>query len=143
VAQKTVVTTLCDLDTEETEAADLVKFGLEGSYYELDVCVSHAIEVRKELGRFADHARRIKGPRPPRNRAHLNGAKLPPDNAAVRAWAKQNNRKVAERGRIAVAVLRDYEAAIEAPPPPAARGAAPARFRAPARATPTRAARRT
>ena len=59
MAQKTVVTVVCDLPhDDEVEGKETVSFSFDGSAYEIDVCSKHAKELREKVGQYADHARK-------------------------------------------------------------------------------------
>ncbi len=62
MAQKTVVTVVCDLPHDgEIEGTESVSFGFDGNAYEIDLCETHSKELREKVGAFADHARRVTG----------------------------------------------------------------------------------
>jgi len=60
MAQKTVVTVVCDLPHDgEIEGNETVSFGFDGTSYEIDVCSAHAKELHDTFTSYADHARRV------------------------------------------------------------------------------------
>jgi hypothetical protein len=96
------------LDDMTGQAADeTVSFGLDGVDYEIDMTKKNAAALRKALGPWQDHARRVGGRRSPVMQHVAAGV----DNRAVRAWASSNGIELSERGRIPGAVIEQYRAA--------------------------------
>ena len=59
MAQKTVVTVVCDLPHDgEIEGSETVSFAFDGTGYEIDVCATHAKDLREKFGKYVEHARR-------------------------------------------------------------------------------------
>ncbi len=109
MAQKTVVTVVCDLPHDgEVEATETVSFAFDGSAYEIDVCSMHAKDLREKFGQYIEHARRVSaGTRPGRRRSRSGPGRE--RSSEIRAWAKQRGHKVSERGRIPAAIIAEYE----------------------------------
>jgi hypothetical protein len=108
MARETVVTLVDDLDG--TPAEKTVRFGIDGTHYEIDLSSSNARALDELLRPYvavAGRTTRARGGRPPRARRPAGA----PDPAAVRAWARANGWDVPDRGRIAAEVLADYHAA--------------------------------
>jgi Lsr2 len=62
MAQKTVVTVVCDLPHDgEIKGTESVSFGFDGNAYEIDLCEAHSSELRRKVDAFADHVRRVTG----------------------------------------------------------------------------------
>jgi Lsr2 len=113
MAQRFQVLLVCDLHDDETPGTETVTFAVDGTTYEIDTCEAHSAKLRdafapyvaagRRAGRSSAGAagRRRRGGRP------TSGV----DPAAVRAWARSNNVKVSERGRISSGVLEQYAAA--------------------------------
>lgn len=110
MARKIAVTLVDDFDG--TEAAETVRFSLDGKNYEIDLSKSNASEFRRTLKPYTDRARttrRARGARrgtPTRVRAQQKPEGY--DQAEVRAWAKAHRIKVAERGRISSDVVEQW-----------------------------------
>jgi hypothetical protein len=105
------VVTLSD-DIDGGEAAETVRFALDGKSYEIDLNPSNAKKLRKALapymaaGRKRPHSgRRSKSP------VAYRHTSLEPDPAAVRAWAQSNKMDVPARGRIPKRVYEAFRAA--------------------------------
>ncbi|MCP9958300.1 MULTISPECIES: histone-like nucleoid-structuring protein Lsr2 [Streptomyces] len=103
MAQRVVVT-LTD-DIEGGEAAETVRFGLDGKWYEIDLSETNAEKLRKSLAPYVDAGRKRSGAE--KARKAFRHTAVDPDPAAVRAWAQSNRMEVPARGRIP---KRIYEA---------------------------------
>lgn len=102
--------TLVD-DTDGTEAAETVTFGLDGAGYEIDLNTGHAGELRAVLGRYIPHARKTRAAGQRAARGSRKPAVDGVDNATVRAWAAGQGIEISERGRIPGTVIARYRAA--------------------------------
>ena len=117
MAQKVQILLVCDLHEGEVEGTEMVTFSLDGSSYEIDVCESHAAELRDAFAPFVGAARRAGRPTTAAQRRGGRGggrAAATGDKqrvAEIREWARKNGHQVSERGRIAATVLAAYEAA--------------------------------
>jgi hypothetical protein len=108
MAQKTVVTVVCDLPHDgEVEGTESVSFGFDGITYEIDLCGPHSKELREKVGAFADHARRASTGRRRKSRSGPGRER----SSEIREWARQQGKKVSERGRIPASIIAEYEAA--------------------------------
>ncbi len=111
MAQKTVVTVVCDLPHDgEVEGTETVSFAFDGTGYEIDVCAGHAKDMREKFGQYVEHARRAVGGAGGRRRRARSGPGRE-RSSEIRAWAKQRGHKVSERGRIPAAIIAEYESA--------------------------------
>jgi hypothetical protein len=107
VAQKTVVTFEDDLDGSEAEGT--VTFALNGVQYELDLSNKNHEKLLKALEPYVSGGRKVSA-RAAAARAPASAPKRH-DQSAVREWAKSQNLKISDRGRIPADVLAKYEAA--------------------------------
>ncbi len=107
MAQKVQVLLVDDLDGGTAD--ETVTFGLDGVSYEIDLSSGNAQELRNELARYVEHARKTM-PGPARRRRARSGAGRQ-QSAAIREWAKQHGMKISERGRIPTEILAEYDAA--------------------------------
>jgi Lsr2 len=107
MAQKVTVELEDDLDGGPAD--ETVRFGFDGSDYEIDLSNKNAATLRKQLEPFIEHARkagrgqRRRSTRTPSSRRH---------SGAVRAWAREQGITVSERGRIPASVIDQYEIAV-------------------------------
>jgi hypothetical protein len=111
MAQK-VQTLLID-DLDGGEADDTVRFGLDGTEYEIDLSAKHAEALRKALAPYLGAARRASGSaarRPGRNGRRAASA-AGPDATAVREWAKSQGIEVKDRGRVPAELVVKFQAA--------------------------------
>lgn len=107
-------------DLDGGPADEEVTFALDGREYQIDLSEDNALKLRDSIAEFVAAARRA--PRGPRSGGRGNtgggnvnkGAPTRRDRAqtaAIRAWAQQNGRIVAERGRVPKAIVEEYEKA--------------------------------
>ncbi len=103
-------------DFDGTEAAETIKFAIDGKNYEIDLSKSNASELRRTLRPYVDRARGARRTttttRRGKSRLAGSGIRRPEgyDRTEVRAWAKANRVKVAPRGRIANDVVEKWRA---------------------------------
>lgn len=104
MAKRTNTVFIDDLDGSEAEAT--VRFGLDGTYYEIDLSAAHARELRNTLARYTAAGRRAN---PARNARRTTVTTV--NSSEVRNWARENGLEVADRGRISADVTAKYRAA--------------------------------
>ena len=110
MAQKVTVELEDDLDGGP--AGETVRFGVDGSDYEIDLSTKNAAAFRRKLAPFIDHARKAgRGPRRRPGRTVSSRDR----SGGIRAWAKDRGIAVSERGRIPASVVEQYEAATRRP----------------------------
>ena len=110
MAQKIQTLFIDDIDGSAAEGT--VRFGLDGTEYEIDLNDKHAHDLRDALARYVDAARRVGGGarRPARSggrRASANGL----NTAEVREWAKAQGIDVKDRGRVPAELVVKFKAA--------------------------------
>ena len=103
------IQTLLIDDLDGGEAADTVRFGLDGTEYEIDLSAAHSEELRQALGLYLAHARRTGGTA--RSAARTRRGSAAVDTAKVREWAKGQGIEVKDRGRIPADVVEQYKTA--------------------------------
>jgi len=106
------IQTLLIDDLDGGEAAGTVRFGLDGTEYEIDLSAAHSDELRKALARYLAHARRAGGTTRSAARIRRGGAAV--DTAKVREWAKGQGIEVKDRGRVPADVVEQYKTATGA-----------------------------
>jgi hypothetical protein len=111
MAQKIQTLIIDDIDGGEAEGT--VRFGLDGTDYEIDLSAAHTEELRKALAGYVSHARKAGGTarRTPRGR---RGAASTADTAKVREWARENGFEIRDRGRVPADIAAKYLAATGA-----------------------------
>jgi nucleoid-associated protein Lsr2 len=110
MAQK--IQTLFIDDIDGGEADGTVRFGLDGTEYEIDLNARHSEELRAALAHYVAHARQAGGPA--RRAARGRHAAQAIDTGKVREWARENGYDIKERGRVPAEILAKYQAATEA-----------------------------
>ncbi|ANT41054.1 nucloid associated Lsr2-like [Streptomyces phage Nanodon] len=93
-------------DIDGTGTARTITFGLDGRRYEIELNKKNEAALRKAMAPWVGAAREAK-PEPLPKRRRLKKV----DSAAVRQWANENGVEVPATGRIARAVVEQYEAA--------------------------------
>jgi hypothetical protein len=109
VAQKIQTLLIDDLDGSAAEGT--VRFGLDGTEYEIDLNAGHARELRDALARYVDAARRVSSSarRPPRGGRRAPTGDL--NAVEVRQWAKAQGIEVKDRGRVPADLVVKFRAA--------------------------------
>ena len=105
------VTVELEDDIDGGPADETLRFGLDGSDYEIDLSKRNASTFRRQMAPYVDHAR--KAGRGQRRRP----ARTPSSrerSGDIRAWARAQGIAVSERGRIPASVVEQYEAATGA-----------------------------
>src|SRR5436305_12227876 len=111
MARKVQVHLLDDIDG--TQADETLKFGLDGTVYEIDLNAKHAEKLRASLASYITHARRIgRGAAVATGRARSQTPARTDreQNQAIRDWAKAKGLEVSDRGRIPAGIVGQYEA---------------------------------
>jgi len=103
MARQTVVTLQDDLDGGP--ANETVRFGIDGSEYEIDLSAKNAERLRKQFEHFIEHAR--KPGRTARRPARTAASRR--RSHEIRAWAQQQGIELSERGRIPAHIVSQYE----------------------------------
>jgi Lsr2 len=110
VAQKVQMLFLDDIDGSEAEGT--VRFGLDGTDYEIDLSTQHAAALRNSLAGYIKVARRA--PRA-RGRQPASGSegrsRSRGESTEIREWAKSQGIEVKERGRIPSDLMVKFKAA--------------------------------
>ena len=109
MAQKIQTLLIDDLDGSAAEGT--VRFGLDGTEYEIDLNAGHARELRDALARYVDAARRVSSSarRPPRGGRRAPAGDL--NAVEVRQWAKAQGIEVKDRGRVPGDLVVKFRAA--------------------------------
>jgi Lsr2 len=102
VAQKIQTLLIDDLDGSEAEGT--VRFGLDGTEYEIDLNAEHAQALPLSAKRRAGG--RTRGPARSGRRASASGV----DSTEVREWAKAQGMEVKDRGRVPAELVVKFKA---------------------------------
>jgi uncharacterized membrane protein len=109
VAQKIQTLFIDDLDGSAAEGT--VRFGLDGTEYEIDLNEQHARQLREALAQYVSAARRASGAarRPARTGRRAAASGL--NTGEVREWAKAQGIEVKDRGRVPAELVVKFKAA--------------------------------
>ena len=110
MAQK--VQTLYVDDLDGSEADGTIRFGLDGTEYEIDLNAKHTRELRDVLARYVAAGRRV---RASTSQSSRSGRKAQPNalnTTEVREWAKAQGIDVKDRGRIPAELVVKFKAAM-------------------------------
>ena len=108
MTQKVHVILIDDIDG--SAAIETVKFGLDGTEYEIDLNADHAEDLRELTTRYIAKARKVtdSGRRSTRSRSTAHNVA---DSRKIRDWAKGEGIKVSGRGRVPANIVAQYETA--------------------------------
>jgi len=102
------VTVELEDDLDGGPADETLRFGLDGTEYEIDLRKTNASKFRRQLAPHLDHARKAGRGQRRRPVRTPSGRERSGD---IRAWAKDHGIAVSERGRIPASVAEQYQAA--------------------------------
>jgi hypothetical protein len=120
MAQRTIVQLTDDLDGKAIPdgKGETVRFGLEGTEYEIDLAAKNAKALRDAIGKYVAAARRAGGTRGTRGGGSRrgapqtrNGTARDYDPKAVRAWAESQGIEVNQRGRVPADLIARFQEA--------------------------------
>ena len=97
-------------DIDGSTAEETVRFGLDGTSYEIDLSAKNAAKLRDALAPYVGAARRASGSRGSRRSQRTRGGSGP-NPSDIREWARANGHEVSDRGRVPASVKAAYEAA--------------------------------
>ncbi|WP_369275853.1 Lsr2 family protein [Streptomyces sp. R11] len=109
MAQKVVTVYTDDLTGVESEEVRTHTFSLDGVNYEIDLVSDNYDKLFEALAPFIDKGRKLG-----RTRGAIRSRKGPADGPSaeeVRAWARQHNYQVNDRGRVPANIRDAYEKA--------------------------------
>jgi hypothetical protein len=108
MAQQIQTLFIDDLDGGPAEGT--VRFGLDGTDYEIDLSTAHSEELHKVLAAYVTHARKAAGTARRGSRGR-RPADSPDNTRKIREWARAQGIDVRERGRVPAEVIEKYKAA--------------------------------
>ena len=109
MAQKVQTLLVDDLDGSDAETT--VRFGLDGSQYEIDLNEAHAKDLRESLALYVARARRISATAGRGVRRRQADAADGAGSTEIREWARENSIEVKDRGRVPQGIVARYKAA--------------------------------
>jgi hypothetical protein len=110
MAQRTQIIFTDDLDGGEADGT--VRFGLDGSDYEIDLSAANAERLRKELAKYISAGRKVSTVAK-RVARGSSTSKRPdgPTPSEIRDWAKAQGIEVSDRGRVPNDLIVKFQAA--------------------------------
>lgn len=113
MAQHTMTILTDDVEGGDAPATQTVGFALDGISYVIDLNDTNAARLREDLSTWTSSARAGSRGRTRRTGGGVGrvASPTPGQNAAVRAWARDNGHQVSERGRISAVVQQAYDQA--------------------------------
>ncbi|GAB3712357.1 histone-like nucleoid-structuring protein Lsr2 [Mariniluteicoccus flavus] len=96
-------------DVDGGEAAETVRFALDGVDYEIDLSEKNARKLRDDFAPWTGHGRKVT--RSSRSGGRARAANGKADAGEIRAWAQANGMEVNARGRVPAEVREAYERA--------------------------------
>ena len=113
MAQNVTVVLIDDID--QSKAAETVRFGVDGTAYEIDLSARHASELRSMIGRYIKVARRTQSAPARARQKPLSRPRTQMDreqSRRIRSWAMERGLLASPRGRIPQHVAEEYEATM-------------------------------
>ena len=93
-------------DIDGGVADGTVRFGLDGTDYEIDLSGKHTDELRDALGKYIEHSRKLGGTA---RRARRSAPAV--HTAKVREWARDKGYDIKDRGRVPADLVAKFQAA--------------------------------
>jgi hypothetical protein len=112
MAQRVQVNMIDDLNGEE--AQETVRFGIDGTNYEIDLTAENAQKLRSTLTEYVDKGRRARTGRQGQSGPRTSPASTSTSRSAreetqrIRQWAKDNGHNPSSRGRINQSIVDAY-----------------------------------
>lgn len=97
-------------DIDGGQAEGTVKFGLDGTDYEIDLNTTHAEALRKSLAQYVAASRKVSASRRS-SRTRRSSGSNGVNSSEVREWARSQGIEVKERGRIPAELVVKFKAA--------------------------------
>ncbi|MDQ1713836.1 MAG: hypothetical protein QOE45_3286 [Frankiaceae bacterium] len=110
MAQKMQVLLTCDLHEGDKPGTETIRFAVEGSNYEIDVCDTHAKQMRSIFAPYAAAGRRVSSRGGAARRGRTGSAGDSQRTQDIRTWARKKGLKVSERGRLSADLVAKWEA---------------------------------
>lgn len=112
MAQKVETVFIDDLDGSKADTT--IRFGLDGTDFEIDLNTTHADELRKAAQRYIQAGRKVSNARrSTRSTSRRSTTSSGASSSEVREWAKSEGYEVKERGRIPAELVVKFQAATD------------------------------
>lgn len=110
MAQRVQVQLVDDLNGEE--AQETVRFGVDGTDYEIDLTTENAQHLRSTLSEYVEKSRKAKGGRKTSSNSSTSISRTKrEDTQQIRQWAQDNGYNPSSRGRITKSIIDAYNEA--------------------------------
>jgi hypothetical protein len=97
-------------DLNGEEAQETVRFGFEGSEYEIDLTEENANKLRSFMSEYVEKGRKVGGKRSQGGAKSTNRNKRE-NTQEIRQWAQANGHNPSSRGRINQSIIDAYNEA--------------------------------
>ncbi|WP_394253088.1 histone-like nucleoid-structuring protein Lsr2 [Arthrobacter pityocampae] len=113
MAQRIQVELIDDLNGEV--AQETIRFGVDGTEYEIDLTTENAEELRSTLAEYVDKARKARSGRRTQGgqQSTSTGRSKRENTQQIRQWAQENGYKPSSRGRITQSIVDAYNEATQ------------------------------
>ncbi len=98
-------------DIDSSAAEGTIRFGLDGTEYEIDLNAGHAQQLRDALAAYIRAGRRVSGSSRRPARGGRQGPASGLNTTEVREWAKAQGIDVKDRGRVPAELVVKFKAA--------------------------------
>lgn len=111
MAQRVQVQLVDDLNGEE--AQETIRFGLDGTEYEIDLTTDNASELRSTLAQYLNVARKASSGRRGQSgqRGNSTSRTKRDEVQKIRQWAQDNGLNPSSRGRVSRSIVDAYNEA--------------------------------
>ncbi|AUZ87514.1 hypothetical protein CVO76_07635 [Arthrobacter agilis] len=109
MAQRVQVQLIDDLNGEE--AQETIRFGLEGTEYEIDLTSENADKLRSVLSEYVEKGRKASVGKSSQGGTKSSGRNNRENTREIRKWAQENGHNPSSRGRINQSIVDAYNEA--------------------------------
>jgi hypothetical protein len=109
LAQRVKVQLVDDLNGEE--AQETIRFGFEGTEYEIDLTAENAEKLRSVMSEYVEKGRKASGGKRSQGSPKTSSRNKREDTAQIRQWAQENGHNPSSRGRINQSIIDAYNEA--------------------------------
>ncbi len=113
MVQRVQIELIDDLNGEV--AQETVRFGMDGTEYEIDLTTENAEKLRSALSEYVDKARKARSGRKSQGgqQSTSTGRSKRENTQQIRQWAQENGYNPSSRGRITQSIVDAYNEATQ------------------------------
>lgn len=111
MVQRVQIQLIDDLNGEEAD--ETIRFGLDGTEYEIDLTTENASTFRSVVSEYTQKARKASGGRARRRAQRETLSSKREDVQRIRKWAQDNGHNPSARGRISQSIVDAYNEATK------------------------------